>query len=77
MRFMALLKADKDTKAGVLPSEELLATMSAPPRAQIAQRCPKRGDKSGASSQVPALRRARLGRPSRRACGRAEPMPVG
>jgi hypothetical protein len=27
MRFMILLKADKDTEAGVLPSEELLAEM--------------------------------------------------
>jgi hypothetical protein len=27
MRFMILVKADKDTEAGVLPSEELLAAM--------------------------------------------------
>src|ERR671933_1066653 len=28
MRFMVLLKADKDTEAGVLPSEQLLADMT-------------------------------------------------
>ena len=27
MRFMILLKADKDTEAGVMPSEQLLADM--------------------------------------------------
>ncbi len=27
MRFMILVKADKNTEAGVLPSEELLAAM--------------------------------------------------
>jgi hypothetical protein len=29
MRFMVLLKADKDTEAGVMPSEQLLADMGA------------------------------------------------
>ncbi|MBC7456151.1 MAG: YciI family protein [Massilia sp.] len=29
MRFMILLKADKDTEAGVMPSEQLLADMGA------------------------------------------------
>jgi hypothetical protein len=32
MRFMVLLKADKNTEAGVLPSTELLAAMGSTTR---------------------------------------------